>query len=267
MNVLWCDGMNSCACTLCHCQPCVQTHCAAERSYWAGNQCNMELCINIVKHLDVVSCCYTSFSSVRVDSQCAVCLTWGVCCVFFFLSGVKQEQTPVYVWTELMVSCAWQLFSSDNTNPWLWNLRFLCHVSWIFTGLRGARPLFGILIARHTYQIPCIPIVSFALCSHFHVHLCLSSFLSPPKGKGKQKHLFTPLLGRRDLEGGSILSTTILSNGQWFTPLCSQLFRFFCVSVCVSVIRWGQRSVCCERSRRGVELKRELTLMMVVFSS
>lgn len=73
-----------------------------------------------------------------------------------------------------------------------------------------AWPLFEILITQqHTYQMPSIPIVSLALCSYFHVHLCLSSFPVASEKEGKQKHLFTPLLSRGDLEGGSVLGPTI----------------------------------------------------------
>lgn len=58
------------------------------------------------------------------------------------------------------------------------------------------------------------------------------SFKPPvtPQKSGKQKRLFTPLLGRRDLEGGSELSTVLLLNELWFTPFRSQL-----VQVCIFV--------------------------------
>lgn len=58
--------------------------------------------------------------------------------------------------------------------------------------------------------MPGIPIVSLALCSYFHVHLCLFKLPVASLKEGKQKRLFTPLLSRRDLEGGSVLSTAIL---------------------------------------------------------
>ena len=73
--------------------------------------------------------------------------------------------------------------------------------------------------------------------------------VTPQKG-GKQKRLFTPLLGWRDLEGGSVLSTVVLLNGPWFTPFRSQLVQV-CIFVCICnrregserwAFQWGQSS-------------------------
>lgn len=93
-----------------------------------------------------------------------------------FVATEEQEQTPV-------CSCSATFVGSSNNR---------CH----FSPLRRAWPLFEILITRHTYQMPSISIVSLALCSYLHVHLCLSSFL-----ESRQKHLFTPLLSREVWEG------------------------------------------------------------------
>lgn len=40
---------------------------------------------------------------------------------------------------------------------------------------------FEIVITQSTREMPSIAIVSLPLCSYFHVHLCLSNLLSPPK--------------------------------------------------------------------------------------
>lgn len=72
--------------------------------------------------------------------------------------------------------------------------------------------------------------------------------------EGRQKHLFTPLLSRRDLEGGSVLSTAILLNGPWFTQVHSQLVQG-CVFVSICDRKEDDRELFgCEGSRRGVEI-------------
>lgn len=50
-------------------------------------------------------------------------------------------------------------------------------------------------------------LLKLALCSHFHVHLCLFSYLSLSKEEGKQKRLFIffqRLLNGIDLERGGL---------------------------------------------------------------
>lgn len=77
-------------------------------------------------------------------------------------------------------------------------------------------------------------------CEFATLFLSSCSFVSfklprRPRKEGKQKHLFTPLLSRRDLEGGSVLrrSDSFL-NGPRFTPVHSQLVRgVLCLCVCV----------------------------------
>lgn len=76
---------------------------------------------------------------------------------------MKQEQTPVCL-------CLRTLVHQQHES-----------VLDLVSFFPSLKRFFEILITQHTYQMPSISIVSLALCSYLHVHLCLSSVLLPAK--------------------------------------------------------------------------------------
>lgn len=87
-----------------------------------------------------------------------------------------------------------------------------CHLVVIFSLCPA---LFEILIAQQQQQQQHVSNARHSHCEFGTLFLFSCSFVSFQASRrllkeGKQKRLFTPLLSRRDLEGGSVLSTAIL---------------------------------------------------------
>ena len=151
--------------------------------------------------------------------------------IFFW---VKQEQTPVN----------WQLLVHDNftppttqitdSDPANIELYFLYYFYML-------RLLFEILITRHTYQMPSILLWVWHFVPIF-MFICVFQASCRLQKGSKQKHLFTPLLSRRDLErrkriehNGSFKRAMIHTSLQ---PIGSGL----CL-LCVSVIDGRERAL------------------------
>lgn len=159
----------------------------------------------------------------------------------------------------LTAALARQLFLTKTHNDVTptYSALYLCSILARFFLLRPhSTALFEILMTSHMYRMP-----PHSHCEFATLFLSSCSFVSfklphRPRKEGKQRHLFTPLLSRRDLEGGSVLrhSDSFL-NGPRFTPVHSQLVRGvlrLCVCVCDGKADDGELF----KASRSVNMKR-----------
>lgn len=182
------------------CQP-AQTHYAAVRSCLTPTALeSSQICTIVVVYLD---------PGVGRERYCAE------------VSKGKNENKP----SARRLVCSPLRLSKTGTDTCALVLDNFPPPSWIracfasFFHVQVSNPLSGFNYPALTVKCPELLLWVGHFVSIF-MFICMFEASCRLQKESKQKHLFTPLLSRRDLEGGSALGTAIPA---WFTPVCSQL--------------------------------------------